>query len=200
MAENVIVVRFEEESSAYQAISAFKRADAEGRINLLGAVVVERGEDGSVRPKEGVAPGAAPVGTATGGLVGLLVGVLAGPLGLLLGGSTGALIGSAADLGREIDAEDVFESLANTVAPGTTAVVAQVEEPDEEGVDGEMAELGGAVTRRPAEEVRAEIAAADEAARAAEEEARRKLREQKKAKRKEDRQEKLDSLEARLWG
>jgi uncharacterized membrane protein len=200
VAENVIVVRFEEESKAYQAFSVLEQTDAEGRVRLLGAAVVERGEDGVVRAKEGGFPGAAPVGTATGGLIGLLIGVLGGPLGMLLGGATGALIGSAADTDRAVEADAVFESLANTIKPGTTAVVAQVEEPAEEIVDGEMEELGGTSTRRPVIMVEAEIAAAEDAALAAREEARRKIREQKRAERRERVREKIESLKARLNG
>jgi hypothetical protein len=90
---------------------------------------------------------------------------------MLLGASGGGLIGSAVDKDRAIEADGVFESLAKTIKPGTTAVVAQVEEPDEEVIDGEMEELGVPVTRRPVAEAKAEIAAAEDAALAAQEDA-----------------------------
>ena len=40
--ENVVVVRFTEPSKAYQALSVLKECDAEGRIGLESAAVVER--------------------------------------------------------------------------------------------------------------------------------------------------------------
>ena len=43
MAErNVVVVRFAEPSQAYQGLSVLKQCDADGRIGLEGAAVVER--------------------------------------------------------------------------------------------------------------------------------------------------------------
>ena len=40
--ENVVVVRFTEPSKAYQALSVLKECDADGRIGLESAAVVER--------------------------------------------------------------------------------------------------------------------------------------------------------------
>ncbi len=42
MSENVLVIRFAEPSKAYQALSVLKECDAEGRIGLESAAVVER--------------------------------------------------------------------------------------------------------------------------------------------------------------
>jgi uncharacterized membrane protein len=105
--ENVVLVNFEEESQAYEAASALKQADADGRIGLDAVSVVQRMEDGTLRVKEGDADDfpvatwtAGAVGAATGGVVGLTLGTLGGPLGVLLGGSYGALLGSLGDLDR----------------------------------------------------------------------------------------------------
>ena len=40
--ENVVVIRFPEPSNAYQALSVLKQADADGRIELRAAAIVER--------------------------------------------------------------------------------------------------------------------------------------------------------------
>ena len=72
--ENVVLVTFEEESTAYQAVTILKEASAEGRIDLHSVAVVQRMEDGTLRVKEGDADDF-PVGTWTGGpLVPRLVG------------------------------------------------------------------------------------------------------------------------------
>ena len=50
--ENVVVVRFTEPSKAYQALSVLKECDAEGRIGLESAAVVERTPRASCDPGE----------------------------------------------------------------------------------------------------------------------------------------------------
>ena len=50
--ENVVVVRFTEPSKAYQALSVLKKCDAEGRIGLESAAVVERTAAGELRISE----------------------------------------------------------------------------------------------------------------------------------------------------
>jgi uncharacterized membrane protein len=182
--ENVILVTFEEESTAYQGASVLKQASAQERIDLHAVAVMQRMEDGTLRVKEGDTDAfpeatwtAGAVGAATGGIVGLTLGVLGGPLGLLLGGAYGALLGSVIDEDAVEEAESVLGTMARAIQPGKTALLAEATEPAVEVVDGEMERLGGKVVRRPVDEVEAEVVAAEEAARAAEAEARRKIRE-----------------------
>ena len=47
---HVVLVRFSEPSEAYQALSVLKECDAEGRIRLESAAVVERTANGELRP------------------------------------------------------------------------------------------------------------------------------------------------------
>jgi hypothetical protein len=58
--------------------------------------------------------------------------------------------------------------------------------------------FGGKVTRRPLDEVLAELEAQDEAAREADKAARKAMREQKKKERKEDFQTRVDALKAKF--
>ena len=46
--ENVVVVRFTEPSKAYLALSVLKECNAQGRIGLESAAVVERGPEGEL--------------------------------------------------------------------------------------------------------------------------------------------------------
>jgi uncharacterized membrane protein len=73
MAENVVVVRFTEPSKSYQALSVLKECDAEGRIGLEPAAVVERTPAGELRIPEN-ADNVGPIGTASGSLIGMLIG------------------------------------------------------------------------------------------------------------------------------
>jgi uncharacterized membrane protein len=202
--ENVVLVTFEEESTAYQAASVLKEASAQGRIEVHAVAVAQRAEDGTLRVKEGDADdfpvaswAGGVIGGTTGGIIGLTLGMLGGPLGLLLGGAGGALLGSLLDLDTAEEAESVLATMALAIEPGKTALVAHVTEPAVEVVDSEMGRLGGEVVRRPVAEVEAEIAAAEDAAMAAEEEARRKIKEHKSTERREKVDEKIDELKAK---
>ena len=194
---NVIAVTFDEDSKAYQALSALRQADGDGRVGVRGAVIVERRPEGTIRLQEGE-DNVIGAGTAGGSLVGMLVGVLGGPVGVLLGLGAGMAIGAAVDLDRADEADDVLSQMSKSVPIGTTAVIAEVDESAVEVVDGEMAALKGTVIRRSAEEVLAELEAAEQAARASEQEARRVMREAKKAERTEKREQSKEKWDERV--
>jgi len=194
---NVIAVTFDEDSKAYQAMSALRQADGDGRVDVLGAMIVERRPEGNIRLKEGE-DNVIGVGAAGGSLVGMLVGALGGPVGMLLGLGTGVAIGAAADLYRSDEADDVLSQMSMTIPIGSTGLIAEVNEYSLEVLDGEMAELGGTLIRRPAEEVLADLEAAEQAASAAEKEARRVMREAKKAERAEKREQSKEKWDERL--
>jgi uncharacterized membrane protein len=180
MAENVVVVRFTEPSKAYQALNVLKECDAEGRIGLESAAVVERTPSGELRIPED-ADNVGPIGTASGSLIGMLIGVLGGPVGVLVGWGAGALMGGAFDVDRAVTSDEALTVLGRAIPPESTAVIASVEEPAVEVIDGEMKKLDGEVTRRPVAEVMAELAAAEDAADAAAHEARKTLRQKRTA-------------------
>jgi uncharacterized membrane protein len=178
--ENVVVVGFTEPSRAYQALSVLKECNADGRIGLDSAAIVERTPEGELRVPEGT-DNMELVGTASGSLLGMLIGVLGGPVGVLVGWGSGALMGGAFDLARADKSDEALSVLGRAIPPGSTAVIASVEEPALEVIDGEMEKLDGEVTRRPVAEVMDELEVAEEAADAAAHEARRTLREKRKA-------------------
>jgi uncharacterized membrane protein len=91
--DSVLAVTFTEDSKAYEALSSLKELDDQGQVDLAGAAVVVRREDGHLETKD-QAGDTELEGTAVGGIVGLIIGILGGPLGVLLGGATGLLIGS----------------------------------------------------------------------------------------------------------
>ena len=162
--ENVVVVRFTEPSKAYQALSVLKECDADGRIGLRSAAVVERTPTGELRTPEG-ADNVGLVGTASGSLIGMLIGVLGGPVGVLVGWGAGALMGGVFDIARVEKSDEALGALGRAIPPESTAVIAGVEEPAVEVIDGEMAKLDGEVTRRPLNEVMSELEAAEESRR-----------------------------------
>ena len=177
--ENVVVVRFTEPGRAYQALSVLKECDDDGRIGLESAAVVERTLEGELRVAEST--DGFGIGTASGSLIGMLVGVLGGPLGVLLGWGAGAMMGAAFDVDRDETSDEALAVLGRAIPPGSTAVIASVEESAVEVIDGEMSKLDGQVTRRSVGEVMGELEVAEDAAEAAAREARRTIREKRKA-------------------
>ena len=194
--ENVIVVSFAEDSSAYEAFTKLKELDQQGQVSIKGAAIVQRGEDGRIDTKDSVDDNQL-TGTATGGLIGLLVGILGGPFGVIIGGATGLLIGSLYDIDDADDTESVLAQISSAIGPGQTVVLAEVDEQSDDVVDQAMAGLGGTVLRRSVDDVEAEIAAAQDAARAAKREARKQLLETRRSRAKDEIRRIVDALKAR---
>jgi uncharacterized membrane protein len=194
---NVVIVRFTDPSKAYQALSVLKECDANGRIGLESAAVVERTAAGGLRIPES-AENFGLVGTASGSLIGMLVGVLGGPVGVLLGWGAGAMMGGAFDVDRAVTSDEALTVLGRAIPPESTAVIASVEEPAVEVIDGEMKKLDGEVTRRPVAEVMGELEAAEDAADAAANEARRAIREKRKAELSASVEERVGKLKEKL--
>jgi len=194
---NVVVVKFAEASKAYQAMTVLKECDAQGRIELKSAALVERTPEGELRIPEG-ADNIAMIGTVSGSLIGMLIGVLGGPVGVLVGWGAGALMGGTIDIVGITKSDEALTALARAIPPESTAVIASVTEPAIEVIDGEMGKLGGEVTRRPVVDVMDELEAAEEAADAAAREARKSLHKKRKAELSANLDERVESLKEKL--
>src|SRR2546430_5618255 len=195
--ENVLAVNFDEDSNAYEALSVLREMDGQGQLELAGAAVVVREEDGSVVTKDQM-DDTDLEGTATGGIVGLVIGILGGPFGVLIGGATGLLVGSLFDMADDDDTESALSDISRSVRVDRTGLIADANEQSPEVVDAAMARLGGAVVRRPLEEGQAEIAAAEDAQRAAAKEARKQLRQARRDQAEEKIEAKINELKAKI--
>jgi hypothetical protein len=107
-------------------------------------------------------------------------------------------MGGAFDIARVEKSDEALSALGRAIPPGSTAVIAGVAEPAVEVIDGEMAKLGGEVTRRPLTEVLDELDAAEAAAEAAAREARKELHQQRKAEVSADLNERVGKLKEKL--
>ena len=117
----------------------------------------------------------------------MLVGVLGGPIGMLLGWSAGAATGALYDAERQDTGDEAIAAFGRLIPPGGNAILAVTDEVTTDPLEQFAAGFGGeTVSRRPLDEVLAELEAQDEAAREADKAARKAIREQKKRERKED--------------
>jgi uncharacterized membrane protein len=195
--ENVIAASFSEDANAYEALSRLKELDAKGEVEVEGAAVVVREDDGKVLTKDQIGDESVE-GTVGGGLVGLLIGVLGGPLGVLVGGATGLLVGSLFDEDDTDETESALADISKSIRAGSTGLLADVSEESPVAIDAVMANLGGTVLRRSASDVQAEVAAAEEAQREAKTQARKELRDARHKKQKAEIDAKLADLRAKL--
>jgi uncharacterized membrane protein len=160
--KNAIVLRFADRATAYQALSELKHLNP-ATAEVRGAVLIERLEDDTVRVPEGMGTEAGR-NTAAGGLVGSLVGILGGPLGVLMGWGIGAAIGGGYDYKRVTEATEAVGAFTPHVPPGGTAILAEVEEADPQALDLLAMRHDATLERRPADSVRIELKAMEEAA------------------------------------
>ncbi|MGV9671318.1 DUF1269 domain-containing protein [Gordonia sp. NPDC003504] len=132
---------------------------------MTAAAILRRDENGRLNVTEGgdVKSGDATVG---GSLLGMLIGVLGGPLGVLLGFGLGAAGGALVDASRADDCDVAITEFGKTIRPGGNAILAETDEADTAAFDALVAKYGGAIVRRPLDEVLAEIEAQQDAAEA----------------------------------
>jgi uncharacterized membrane protein len=142
----LLVVTFDDEKKAYEGSRALADLHREGSVSVYSAAVVSRAADGKVSVKDDLPEG--PEATAVGMMFGALVGVLGGPQGVVLGAATGAAMGSIGDLMNLGVGADFLNDVAEELAPGKTAVVAEIGEGWVTPLDTRMEELGGTVIRR----------------------------------------------------
>lgn len=132
--ENVILATVKDLSSGHRALAGLRDLADEKVVTVRGAAIVERRPDGHwYMPEE--TEDVSHEGAVGGGLLGGVVGLLLGPAGLLVGATAGALIGTAADQHDVGDVERLLRRMADLVPPGSTALVADLDEVSPTAVD-----------------------------------------------------------------
>jgi uncharacterized membrane protein len=144
--ERMLVVIFNDESKAYEAADKLESLHEEGVISLTGEWVLMREQDGDVSIVK--THDTLPEGTMGGTVVGGLIGLFGGPVGLAIGAATGAAAGATADMARARLDQDFVADIFESLAPGKTALVAEINEDEPAAVDARMHALGGRIFRR----------------------------------------------------
>jgi uncharacterized membrane protein len=147
----VLVAVFDAESKARSAVRALETLADADMIRVNASAIVTKGPGGAIAVSRAEEP--APESTLGATAVGMLIGMLAGGVGLAVGATTGLLVGSMADAFYLKVGPDFLADVERTLAPGKTALVAQIYEEDTAAVDERLSALGAVVFRRPVGDV-----------------------------------------------
>lgn len=198
MSEHVVIVSFDVESEAYQAITELKRQPV-SELYVVSQACIVKNAGGVILPQDQLDTGVETSDdTWRGGLIGSFVGILGGPIGVLLGGSMGALIGNTVDAGDTVKNISIIEKVSQALPEGKTALIALVSEESTVAFDARFEKFAVQISREDAAEVAEEIEKAQELQREMEKEARKKLREEKKEDRKQKIEDKRNELKAKF--
>jgi uncharacterized membrane protein len=147
----MMVAVFDNETAAFEGLSALRDLHRDGDITLYASAVVVKDKAGNLDVKQAADNG--PMGTALGLLTGSLIGILGGPAGLAAGASLGGLSGLLFDLDRSGVGATFLDDVSNGLTAGRAALIADVEESWTTPVDTRLHKLGGIVLRRLRSEV-----------------------------------------------
>ena len=180
-----IIVSFDVESEAYQALTELRKKTLTENY-VVSQAVLAKNNDGKLDVIDSFDTGVQTHNdTRMGGLLGALLGVAGGPLGMVLMGGYGALIGSAIDWGDAAQNASLMEHVLGCVTEDSAVLIAVVQENDGSAFDKNFEKFQADVTRFDAAEVAAEIAQAQRVQEEMAREAKKQLREAKKQDRKQ---------------
>ena len=166
--DNYIAVVFNSDEKAYEGLHRLWALDDSNDVTVHGAAVVHRDKYGhvDVATKE-TDPG---LRTILGAGIGALLGAIAGPVGSAMGiagassiaagsaagigAAAGGATGLTADLVKAGDNEEAKYESGFAMAPGQSAVLAEVSEDWTTPIDTAMHQLGGVIYRRSKSDVR----------------------------------------------
>ena len=122
----LIVAAFQDEGGAEAALQELKAAKKEGLIRIDNAAILKKDPDGKVHIKEAKDMGGGK-GAVIGGVVGGIVGLIAGPAAIATAAVGAAIGGLAAKLSDGGFRDDRLQTIAASLKPGSSAIVALIE-------------------------------------------------------------------------
>jgi uncharacterized membrane protein len=147
----VLVAVFDSEDKARTALAAVEALADADTIRLNASAIVSKSPGGAITVNRTEEP--MPESTLGATAVGVLIGMLAGGVGLAIGATAGLVVGGLADTFYLEVGRGFLADVERTLAPGKTALVAQIYEEDGDAVDKRIAEIGGVVFRQPVGDV-----------------------------------------------
>jgi len=159
--EHIVIATFQEASAAEQGLAELHRLHDAGTLQVRAAALLQRRADGSWAFEKKV-DHLTFKGAIVGTLVGALLGALISPVATLLGTTFGLMGGELVDVVQDEARDLTLATMVRHVPPGTTAIVADVEEEAGDTLDVAMGRLGGQVKRWRRSEVVAAVGTLDE--------------------------------------
>ena len=144
--EKMLTVIFDTAPQALKGVLALKDLHLARDITLYSTAVIEKALSGTITIKQ--ASERKWKGAPLGLLSGILLGAWAGPIGLAIAGAIGGLAGLIYDLAKAGVSADFLEEASQALAPGKTALLAEMDEISETPVDMKFVRLDGHVYRR----------------------------------------------------
>ena len=139
----LVVLRFSDQVKTDEATRTLRKLHSERSVKLGASTTVARDSEGRLSVNEITKERHS--GTAAGALIGALAGLPAGPIAAAIMATGGAMIGNAADLSIQSDFAEFANNIAGKIAPGSTVIVAEVDENSVSAFEGLMKGLGGEV-------------------------------------------------------
>lgn len=196
--ENVVMVLFEVESEAYQALAELKRDPVNEMYTIPQMGLVQK-QGGRIVPCEGFDSGADTMDdTIKGSLIGGLVGIFGGPIGVLFSGSVGALVGSMIDLDDTQKNLSMLECVSRKMQEGQVGLVVLIQENDESYFERRAAKFKTEILRWDAAVIAEEVEEAEKMEREMQKEAKERLNRKKKEEFRKDLEERRSRIHADL--
>ena len=158
---NIVGALFANESEAREAMAALSETPQINGTTIYQISLVKR-KEGVLKLCDNFTSDYLKSGDAVkGGLIGGLIGILTGPVGMLLGGAAGALLGKAGDNNKRDDSAALIEQAAKKLEEGDIALIALVEETNEEILDHAMVKYNTVIVRYDADVISKELEEAE---------------------------------------
>jgi uncharacterized membrane protein len=143
---NLIIASFSEEAQATEASHKLDELETIGDITIYEMALVKKPTEGEavVLQADDATEG---LRTLSGAAIGGLIGTLAGPVGALIGMLTGTLAGEVAEDDHYGFTEEFLAKAIGQMQPGSTAVIAEIDEDNEIFVNSSLTPLGATLIR-----------------------------------------------------
>ena len=143
---NLIIASFNEEAEAIEASHKLNELETIGDITIYGMALVKKPAQGDavVLQADDSTEG---LRTLSGAAIGALIGTLAGPVGALIGMLTGTLAGEVSEDDHYGFTEEFMAKATSQLQPGSTAVIAEIDEDNDIFVDSSLTPLGATLVR-----------------------------------------------------
>ena len=141
-----VLVKFPNPGTVADALNELKSLRADGAVNVQFATVLARDLQGALSIQDLTTEG--PGASAAGALVGGLAGLPLGPAATVIGAASGALIGVSAELIDRQDRNQLVDETSRDLAPGTRAIIAEIDDSGLSAFEAAMERIGGTIIRK----------------------------------------------------